>query len=242
MFRHIQDYKILVCGGDGTIGWVLQCLDNVGQDSECSSPPCAIVPLGTGNDLARVLRWGAGYTGGEDPLNLLRDVIDAEEIRLDRWTVVFHPEDNKPEDVAPKAPSNSTGKKKKVQQQTEVNSQSNQHHQHHATTISTPQCQGFHHSNVIVCELNKLPLGSVLCVHSTKIYDLAIKMILSDHSLWSYFPHFLSFVSILRSFRNFQYPHDCHMWLNLECFKARNLKTMKKVAEHLFHKESIPEK
>lgn len=48
MFRHIQDYKILVCGGDGTIGWVLQCLDNVGQDSECSSPPCAIVPLGTG--------------------------------------------------------------------------------------------------------------------------------------------------------------------------------------------------
>lgn len=49
VFRHIQDYKILVCGGDGTIGWVLQCLDNVGQDSECSSPPCAIVPLGTGN-------------------------------------------------------------------------------------------------------------------------------------------------------------------------------------------------
>lgn len=154
-----------MCGGDGTIGWVLQCLDNVGQDSECSSPPCAIVPLGTGelmtqsslisiltincirfvlgNDLARVLRWGAGYTGGEDPLNLLRDVIDAEEIRLDRWTVVFHPED-KPEDVAPKAPSNSTGKKKKDQQQTEANSQSNQHHHHHATTITTPLCQGFH--------------------------------------------------------------------------------------------------
>ncbi|XP_073992573.1 diacylglycerol kinase theta isoform X4 [Rhodnius prolixus] len=104
VFRHIKDYKILVCGGDGTIGWVLQCLDNVGQDSECSSPPCAIVPLGTGNDLARVLRWGPGYTGGEDPLNLLRDVIDAEEIRLDRWTVVFHPED-KSED---KTISNST--------------------------------------------------------------------------------------------------------------------------------------
>ncbi|XP_066584686.1 diacylglycerol kinase theta [Prorops nasuta] len=93
VFRHIKHYKILVCGGDGTIGWVLQCLDNVGQDSECSSPACAIVPLGTGNDLARVLRWGSGYTGDEDPLNLLRDVIDAEEIRLDRWTVVFHPEE-----------------------------------------------------------------------------------------------------------------------------------------------------
>ena len=89
MFRHIKDYKILVCGGDGTVGWVLQCLDNVGQDSQCSSPPCAVVPLGTGNDLARVLRWGSGYAGGEDPLNLLKDVIEAEEIRLDRWTVVF---------------------------------------------------------------------------------------------------------------------------------------------------------
>ncbi|XP_058464786.1 diacylglycerol kinase theta isoform X4 [Malaya genurostris] len=135
VFRYIQDYKILVCGGDGTIGWVLQCLDNVGQDSQCSSPPCAIVPLGTGNDLARVLRWGAGYTGGEDPLNLLRDVIDAEEIRLDRWTVVFHPED-KPEDAAPKPQANSAGKKKKIQQQSQQ--QQNQHH-HPATTISASQ-------------------------------------------------------------------------------------------------------
>lgn len=90
VFRHIKDYKILVCGGDGTVGWVLQCLDNVGQDSECQSPPCAIVPLGTGNDLARVLRWGPGFTGQEDPMSVLKDVIDAEEIRLDRWTVVFH--------------------------------------------------------------------------------------------------------------------------------------------------------
>lgn len=123
----------------------MQCLDNVGQDSECSSPPCAIVPLGTGNDLARVLRWGAGYTGGEDPLNLLRDVIDAEEIRLDRWTVVFHPED-KPEDSAQKAPINPTGKKKdnKKDQQSDSNSNTNQ--QHHAT-ITTPQCQGFNKKN-----------------------------------------------------------------------------------------------
>lgn len=95
VFRNIERYRILACGGDGTIGWVLSCLDNVSQDAKCQSPPMAIVPLGTGNDLSRVLRWGAGYTGAEEPINLLRDVIEADEIMLDRWTVVFHSDENK---------------------------------------------------------------------------------------------------------------------------------------------------
>jgi diacylglycerol kinase (ATP) len=62
-----------------------------------------------GNDLARVLRWGPGLAGGEDPMNLLRDVIDAEEIRLDRWTVVFHPEDKQQDDTKLQQLANSTG-------------------------------------------------------------------------------------------------------------------------------------
>jgi len=95
VFRNIPHYRILTCGGDGTVGWVLSCLDNVGQDASCQSPPVGIVPLGTGNDLARVLRWGSGYTGGEEPLALLRDIVDAEEIKLDRWTVVFHQDQDK---------------------------------------------------------------------------------------------------------------------------------------------------
>lgn len=87
--------------------------------------------------MARVLRWGPGYTGGEDPLNLLRDVIDAEEIRLDRWTVVFHPED-KPEDAAQKIPPSTTGKKKKVHQ-----AQPLQQNQHQTPAIPTNnQTQG----------------------------------------------------------------------------------------------------
>uniref|UniRef100_A0A0K0EBU9 Diacylglycerol kinase n=1 Tax=Strongyloides stercoralis TaxID=6248 RepID=A0A0K0EBU9_STRER len=96
VFRNIPKYRILACGGDGTIGWVLQCLDIVKQEAACFSPPCGIVPLGTGNDLARVLRWGGGYTGEENPLDILKDVIEAEEVRLDRWAVVFHEEEKQP--------------------------------------------------------------------------------------------------------------------------------------------------
>lgn len=76
----------------------------------CKQPKIHFRIVVLGNDLARVLRWGPGYTGGEDPLNLLRDVIDAEEIRLDRWTVVFHPEDKSDEGSIKQV--NSTGKKR----------------------------------------------------------------------------------------------------------------------------------
>lgn len=74
---------MVVCGGDGTVGWTLSCLDSVGQDAACHSPPIALLPLGTGNDLARVLNWGAGYTA-EDPLRILKNIAAAEEVRLDR--------------------------------------------------------------------------------------------------------------------------------------------------------------
>ncbi|KAI3382819.1 hypothetical protein SNEBB_010537 [Seison nebaliae] len=94
VFRHLKKYRILVCGGDGTVGWVLQCLDNVGQDALCQSPPMAIIPLGTGNDLARVLRWGGGlkkdHNNDQTTIKLLSAVINAEEVTLDRWTVMIH--------------------------------------------------------------------------------------------------------------------------------------------------------
>ena len=35
--------------------------------------------------------WVHLFSGNEDPFSLLRDVIEAEEIKLDRWTVVFRP-------------------------------------------------------------------------------------------------------------------------------------------------------
>lgn len=45
-----------------------------------------------GNDLARVLRWGSGYTS-EDPHHILVSVDEAEEVLMDRWTILLDAQD-----------------------------------------------------------------------------------------------------------------------------------------------------
>ena len=56
LFRNCPNLRILACGGDGTAGWILSVLD---QMEFKPFPPVAVLPLGTGNDLSRVLGWGA---------------------------------------------------------------------------------------------------------------------------------------------------------------------------------------
>ena len=59
------------------------------QDALCfKEPPCALLPLGTGNDLARVLHWGPGYSG-EKVLNILFSVENADIVQLDRYVRMF---------------------------------------------------------------------------------------------------------------------------------------------------------
>ncbi|XP_068596740.1 diacylglycerol kinase theta [Brachionichthys hirsutus] len=91
-FQKVPRFRVLVCGGDGTVGWVLGVLEAVRHRLVCREPPIGIVPLGTGNDLARILRWGAGYSG-EDPHHILVSVDEADEVLMDRWTILLDAQD-----------------------------------------------------------------------------------------------------------------------------------------------------
>ncbi|XP_074850653.1 diacylglycerol kinase theta [Carettochelys insculpta] len=87
-FSQVPCFRVLVCGGDGTVGWVLGALEEIRHKLVCSEPSVAILPLGTGNDLGRVLRWGAGYSG-EDPYSILVSVDEADDVLMDRWTILL---------------------------------------------------------------------------------------------------------------------------------------------------------
>uniref|UniRef100_A0A182N7J9 Diacylglycerol kinase n=1 Tax=Anopheles dirus TaxID=7168 RepID=A0A182N7J9_9DIPT len=83
MFKDVPNFKVICCGGDGTVGWVLEAMDSIVLQSQ---PSIGVIPLGTGNDLARCLRWGGGYEGESIP-KILDKINRASVVMLDRWSI-----------------------------------------------------------------------------------------------------------------------------------------------------------
>ncbi|CAI9777550.1 unnamed protein product [Fraxinus pennsylvanica] len=87
LFANVQYFRVLVCGGDGTVAWVLDAIERHNFESP---PPVSVLPLGTGNDLSRVLHWGGGFSTvkGQGGLStFLHDISHAAVTMLDRWKV-----------------------------------------------------------------------------------------------------------------------------------------------------------
>ncbi|XP_068443693.1 diacylglycerol kinase delta [Clinocottus analis] len=87
LFQKFVTFRILVCGGDGSVGWVLSELDTLNLHKQCQ---LGVLPLGTGNDLARVLGWGGLCDDDAQLLQILEKLERATTKMLDRWSVMTY--------------------------------------------------------------------------------------------------------------------------------------------------------
>lgn len=60
MESRLHPVKVIVCGGDGTVLWVVEEIVKYGIDIE--NVVIGIVPIGTGNDFSRSTGWGGEQT------------------------------------------------------------------------------------------------------------------------------------------------------------------------------------
>ncbi|KAA0188258.1 hypothetical protein HAZT_HAZT007986 [Hyalella azteca] len=79
---------VVIAGGDGTIGWVLNTLH---KKKLLQRVKVALVPLGTGNDLSRVLGWGSALDAPLDVPSYVKRVVQSTSVQLDRWLVHYSP-------------------------------------------------------------------------------------------------------------------------------------------------------
>ena len=87
MFQKFDCFRVLVCGGDGSVGWVLKEIDSLNLHKQCQ---IGVVPLGTGNDLARVLGWGSALDDDNQLPKLLESFERATTKMLDRWSMMTY--------------------------------------------------------------------------------------------------------------------------------------------------------
>ncbi|KAF1573764.1 DGKH kinase, partial [Regulus satrapa] len=83
LFQKFDNFRILVCGGDGSVGWVLSEIDKLSLHKQASCQ-LGVLPLGTGNDLARVLGWGGSCDDDTQLPQILEKLERASTKMLDR--------------------------------------------------------------------------------------------------------------------------------------------------------------
>lgn len=95
--------RVLVCGGDGTCGWIASSLDKVWlsvlRDNQGhlhlskykDHLPMAIMPLGTGNDLSRQFGWGGTFQPHMKKRTMITSVERSKLTHLDTWRCIVLP-------------------------------------------------------------------------------------------------------------------------------------------------------
>ncbi|XP_071949348.1 diacylglycerol kinase delta-like isoform X2 [Antedon mediterranea] len=91
LFKKFDTFRILVCGGDGSVGWVLTQIDKMDLHKQCQ---VGVLPLGTGNDLARVLGWGTNCDDDTLLPAMLEKLEHSGTKMLDRWSIWVNETDN----------------------------------------------------------------------------------------------------------------------------------------------------
>ncbi|KAJ8750750.1 hypothetical protein K2173_015931 [Erythroxylum novogranatense] len=85
-----EKMRIMVAGGDGTVGWVLGTLQELHTQGREPVPPVGVIPLGTGNDLSRSFGWGGSFPfvwKSAIKRSLMR-AISGRVCRLDSWKIL----------------------------------------------------------------------------------------------------------------------------------------------------------
>ncbi|KAM7339666.1 hypothetical protein ACRRTK_000281 [Alexandromys fortis] len=112
LFQKFDTFRILVCGGDGSVGWVLSEIDSLNLHKQCQ---LGVLPLGTGNDLARVLGWGSACDDDTQLPQILAKLERASTKMLDRWSVMAY-ETKLPRQASSSTVTEDFGEDSEVQQ------------------------------------------------------------------------------------------------------------------------------
>uniref|UniRef100_H2YKX5 Diacylglycerol kinase n=1 Tax=Ciona savignyi TaxID=51511 RepID=H2YKX5_CIOSA len=87
MFSKFESFRILICGGDGSIGWVLSEMDKFNLNNKAQ---VGVLPLGTGNDLAQVMGWGNVCDDDTQVPAIIEKYEKSSTKLLDRWSILAY--------------------------------------------------------------------------------------------------------------------------------------------------------